>query len=239
MADIKTYITYFDDRQITEYNLSADENTILFKGNDTSYSGESINHLNTYYCELCTLYYVWKNNLKSDYVCFKQYRRPFDWEQLNTLPKDGEIICYNPLYLKYPIIVQYAASHGKKRSMELLRIIQELYGTNDVTKYFVSEKILFTNNSMTLKWNDFCDMCKFVFHVLDKIDQDYKLDYNPEKYEENAREYTEDGRFDYQRHWVAYIGERLVSYYIHAYLKPLVIPRLKDNGFYKPYQPNA
>ena len=37
---LKTYITYFDDNQIDEYNLKSDENTILFKGNDTSYSGE-------------------------------------------------------------------------------------------------------------------------------------------------------------------------------------------------------
>ena len=92
---MKTYITYFDDNQIKEYNLKADENTILFKGNDTSYPGESINNLNVFYCELCTMYYVWKNNLKSDYVCFKQYRRPFHYESIGRMPKMGEVITFD------------------------------------------------------------------------------------------------------------------------------------------------
>ena len=92
---LKTYITYFDDNQIDEYNLKSDENTILFKGNDTSYSGESINNLNIFYCELCTMYYVWKNNIESEYVCFKQYRRPFHYESIGRMPKIGEVITFD------------------------------------------------------------------------------------------------------------------------------------------------
>ena len=49
LGRLKTYITYFDDAQIGEYGLKADDNTILFKGNDTSYSGQSINNLNLFY----------------------------------------------------------------------------------------------------------------------------------------------------------------------------------------------
>ena len=105
--NIKTYITYFDDNQIEEYGLKGDDNTILFKGNDTSYKGKNINRLNTFYCELCTMYYVWKNNLKSDYVCFKQYRRPFNWEQASRLPEEGEIITYAPTYLYNPLYIHY------------------------------------------------------------------------------------------------------------------------------------
>ena len=72
--------------------------------------------------------------------------------------------------------------------------------------------------------------------VIDKIDGFYGLHYTYDKYEKNAQIYTEDGRLDYQRHWMAYIGERLVSCYIDLHLKPLTIERLKNNGFYKPYQ---
>lgn len=233
---IKTYITYFDDRQISEYGLEANEDTILFKGNDVSYSGDSINNLNTYYCELCTLYYVWKNNIKSDYVIFKQYRRSFDWKIADRLPSDGEVICYNPIAVSGTIIQQYAVCHGRKRATLLMDIIRDMYTSNsDVYRYFSRDNVLYTNNSMVLKWNDFTKMCDFVFGVLARIDKYFKLNYNPEKYKQNALEYTEDGRYDYQTHWVAYIGERLVSCYIRLYLNAITIPRLEGNGFFKPW----
>ena len=235
---IKTYITYFDDRQIEEYNLKADENTVLFKGNDTSYSGESINHLNTFYCELCTFYYVWKNNLRSDYVCFKQYRRLFDWNEYRDLPRKGEVVCYEPLIIPVNIAAQFCNCHGRKRAIDLIGYMMERFGKDsDVVRYFTRSNLMYTNNSVVLNWEDFCDLCEFVFGVLDGFDKHYKLGYDYKKYEKNARQYTEDGRFGYQMHWVAYIGERLVSCYIKTKLKPITIPRLKNNGFFQPYKP--
>ena len=234
---MKTYITYFDDNQIKEYNLKADENTILFKGNDTSYSGESINNLNVFYCELCTMYYVWKNNIKSEYVCFKQYRRPFHYESIGRMPKIGEVITFDKTKTDGLVINQYAYYHGRKRAIELYHILCTLFGgDSEEVAYFKDKQYMYTNNSMVLNWSDFCKMCDFVFGVIDKIDGFYGLHYTYDKYEKNAQIYTEDGRLDYQRHWMAYIGERLVSCYIDLHLKPLTIERLENNGFYKPYQ---
>lgn len=238
MKDIKTYITYFDDNQIDEYGLVEDENTVLFKGNDTNYSGDSINNLNTFYCELCTMYYVWKNNLKSDYVVFKQYRRPFDWESVGKLPEKGEVICYEPLDLsQIPVIYHYAVYHGKKRAYDLLSIIKKLFGENsDDLKYFQRGKVLYTNNTFAMMWDDFCKMCEYVFGITNEIEKFYKLNSSPTNYMLNAKKYTEDGRYDYQTHWMAYIGERLVSSYIATKMKPITIDRLEGNGFFKPYE---
>ena len=187
MDNIHTYITYFDDRQVEEYNLKEDENATLFKGNDTSYEGENINHLNIFYCELCTLYYVWKNNIKSDYVCFKQYRRPFEWQKLDILPKEGEVICYKNITMNFPIIIQYAMCHGRKRALSVIDTIKKLYGVNsEVYKYFTQSNEMFTNNSMVLRWDDFVKMCEFVFGVLDDLDKTYNLNYNYGKYSLNA-----------------------------------------------------
>ena len=234
---MKTYITYFDDNQIKEYNLKADENTILFKGNDTSYPGESINNLNVFYCELCTMYYVWKNNLKSDYVCFKQYRRPFNYKEVGRMPNVGEVITFDKTKTDGLVINQYAYYHGRKRAIELYHILCTLFGGDSKeVSYFKDKQYMYTNNSMLLNWSDFCKMCEFVFGVIDKIDGFYGLHYTYDKYEKNAQIYTEDGRLDYQRHWMAYIGERLVSCYIDLHLKPLTIERLENNGFYKLHQ---
>lgn len=240
MSNIKTYITYFDDAQISEYNLKEDEDTILFKGNDTSYPGDSINYLNIFYCELCTMYYVWKNNLKSDYIVFKQYRRPFDWESVGRLPKDGEVICYRNIVFNTQIFYQYAMCHGKNRLLSLLRLFEKKYGKDsDIYDYFTYSNIMFTNNSMVLRWDDFCKMCEFVFDVINEIDKYYNLNYKYDKYMKNAKKYTEDGRYDYQTHWMAYIGERIVSCYILKHMNPITIPRLEGNGFFKPYKKEA
>jgi len=234
---IKTYITYFDDRQVDEYNLKASDDVVLFKGNDTSYSGETINYLNTYYCELCTLYYVWKNNLKSDYVVFKQYRRSFDWKSVKRLPDNGEVICYYPIWMHESVIMQYAICHGRKRATDLMELLGEMYGKkSDCYGYFKNSSMLYTNNTMVLKWSDFCSMCEFVFGMLDEIDDFYGLSYDAEKYADNAYKYTEDNRYDYQTHWMAYIGERLVSCYIATKMKGIYVNRPEGNGFYKPYE---
>ena len=235
--NIKTYITYFDDNQIEEYNLKSDDNTMLFKGNDTSYSGETINNLNTFYCELCTMYYIWKNNMKSDYVVLKQYRRLFDWESVGKLPKEGEVICYEYIIMRDPVIQQYAICHGYKRAEDIFSIITNKVGSSsNEMRYFLTSHMMFTNNTMVLCWDDFCRMCEFVFGITEEIDKTYRLEHDHSKYMENAQAYTEDGRYDYQTHWMAYIGERLVSCYIATHLKPLMIKRLEGNGFYKPYQ---
>lgn len=237
MSNIKTYITYFDDRQIDEYNLVGDDNTVLFKGNDTSYEGKSINRLNVFYCELCTLYYIWKNNLKSDYVVLKQYRRPFEWESVGRLPDKGEVICYKPIVMNVNIMFQYAICHGKQRAIDLYNILASKYGTSsEIFDYFYGCNKMYTNNSMVLRWDDFCDMCKFVFGIIDEIDKYYNLNYSYNNYKLNAKKLTEDGRLGYQMHWVAYIGERLVSCYIYTRMKALTIPRLEGNGFYEPYE---
>lgn len=232
---LHTYITYFDDRQIEEYGLKQDDNTTLFKGNDTSYEGESINYLNTFYCELCTMYYVWKNNLYSDYVVFKQYRRPFNWEQLKGLPCPGEVITYEKTYLYNPLFIHYAICHGKKRAQDMMNLLH--IEDAECYNYWKESKYMYTNNSMVLNWSDFTKLCEYVFGMIDKIDKFYKLDYKPSRYAANGRQYTEDGRIDYQMHWMAYIGERLVSYYIFKNLKARTIPRLtENNGFFKPYE---
>ena len=90
---------------------------------------------------------------------------------------------------------------------------------------------------MLLKWRDFTKMCEYIFGVLGEIDKFYNLNYDYDQYALNAKKYTEDGRYEYQMHWMAYIGERLVSYYINKRLKVITIPRLADNnGFFKPYK---
>ena len=57
--EMTVWLTYHDDAQIEQYNLKEDETIRLFKGNNTEVKGENINHLNRFYSEMTTMYWVW------------------------------------------------------------------------------------------------------------------------------------------------------------------------------------
>ena len=78
MKYLTIWMTYHDDQLLTEYNLKETDTISLFKGNDTSVKGENINHLNKFYSELTTMYFVWKNRKESQLVGFCHYRRSFN-----------------------------------------------------------------------------------------------------------------------------------------------------------------
>lgn len=77
MNDLTIWLTYHDERQIQEYGLKETETIHLFKGNDVSIDGDNINHLNRFYSEMTTMYYVWKNRIESRQIGFCHYRRMF------------------------------------------------------------------------------------------------------------------------------------------------------------------
>jgi hypothetical protein len=111
-----------------------------------------------------------------------------------------------------------------------------LFGpTSAEVKYWKRCKVLLTNNTFIMNRGDFNKMCEFVFRVLFELDKRYKLDFNSDKYIENSYIYTEDDRYDYQQHFMAYIGERLTSMYIYLHLFPKFEKRLENNGFMTPY----
>ena len=87
--------SYYYDSQVKEYNLRNTYCVNLFNTNDLNMSGENqINYLNPYLGELVMMYYIWKNNLKSDYICISQYRRDFTYIDFDELDK-GKIQCYD------------------------------------------------------------------------------------------------------------------------------------------------
>ncbi len=64
MNDLTIWLTYHNDKQIQEFGLKETDTIRLFKSNDVSIAGDNINHLNRFYSELTTMYYVWKNRME-------------------------------------------------------------------------------------------------------------------------------------------------------------------------------
>ena len=171
----KIYCTFFDNSQISEYNLKETDILKLYNSNDLNIKEENINHINPYICELVTYYYVWKNQIKSDYVGFCHYRRH-----------------YNKIYYDYidDTHIQVFKLSGAEFHIEN-NLQQLLY---DYFKIYYPElynKIKFNENnkypylcclkmSYIMTWNVFNDICKFIFGFFDFIGETYNKDWKTE-----------------------------------------------------------
>ena len=139
MEDYKIYVTYHKDEQIEKFGLSEDANHVLFASHK-DIDGKNINNLNPVYSKMVTMYYVWKNAIKSSYVGFNHYRRNFD---VNRLPASGECQIYRILDFKDKTIYgQYAECHNSKDMDVILSLLDEKYGKeNQYTKYIKENEL--------------------------------------------------------------------------------------------------
>ena len=83
------WCSYHRDDIPKEYNLYNSKHFKLFNTNDISIYKDNINYLHDYLCDLTAYYYIWKNNLKSDYVGFCHYSKHFQHIDFDILNKFG------------------------------------------------------------------------------------------------------------------------------------------------------
>ena len=72
--DYKIWCTYHDKQLIKTHDLCETDNFKLFYTKD-NLAGYSLNYAQLYLNEFVTQYYIWKNQIKSDYVGFCHYNR--------------------------------------------------------------------------------------------------------------------------------------------------------------------
>ena len=172
--------SYYKDEQIKEYNLNNyKDNDIeikLFNTNDLNMSGDNqINYLNPYLGELPMMYYIWKNNLKSDYICISQYRRDITYIDYNELDKNKIQVIYrwdenNNVKLKNRIL-QYRDPSGKiKRT--LYKFLKEHYNLSNSELLKIKNKTIFRCMACfvwAMNWETYCKLCELIFGFLDSL----------------------------------------------------------------------
>ena len=138
MEDTVIWLTYHDDKQIKEFNIKEDGCIKLFKGNDINVSGDNINHLNRYYSEIVTLYYVWKNCIESKFVGFCHYRRKFSY--ICEMEK-GECQVLGINY-NNPVFSHYKVSHNYLDLYSIIDLLNDKYGErNKYSEYLLKGNI--------------------------------------------------------------------------------------------------
>lgn len=223
MKDLTIWMTYHKDQLITEYNLKETDTISLFKGNDTSVAGENINHLNMFYSELTTLYYVWKNRKESQLVGFCHYRRTFK-ECFDIDEGQCQVLGINR---RLPIFQQFKIAHNYQDMCDVIDILNEKYGIdNPYSEYMLKGNVFVPCCCFIMHYTDFDRLCNFLFPILFAWDKKNGLNMDPDKYMEKARR---DFRYDdvnYQCRAAGFLAERLISCYIVCNMKPFCIETL-------------
>ena len=208
MNELIIWLTYHNDKQIQEYKLKDTENIRLFKGNDTSVEGDNINHLNRFYSELTTMYYVWKNRIESRQIGFCHYRRPFN----NVFEVDEGQCQVLSINHGSPIFQHYKFAHNYQDMYDIVDVLNKLYGDkNPYSQYLLKGNVFIPCCCFIMNYSDFEKLCEWLFPILFAWDKKNGLNMDPTKYMEKAQR---DFRYDdvnYQCRAVAFLAERLIS----------------------------
>jgi hypothetical protein len=215
MKNLIIWQTYHDDVQIEQYHLHETDTIRLFKGNNLSVEGENINHLNKFYSELVTLYWVWKNNVRSKMVGFCHYRRIFG-RTIDLEDKSCQVLTVS----HFNVMGHYKSAHNYQDFYDAIDILNEQFGKNNkYSQYMLRSNVFIPFCSFIMHWEDFTRLCSFVFSVLFAFDDLHQLDMSPQHYMEKAQKDFRYDNVDYQCRAMSFLGERLISCWLFCEMK--------------------
>ena len=187
-------------------------NELGYCGDDT---GNNISKKNKNYCELTGLYWIWKNDKKSDVVGISHYRRYFikglfsrskkrilDYKKISKYLKKYDIILPKKETYKEIALEQFCLSSGHIDDLYKTRkIISELYP--DYVESFdliMNQNKMYQYNMLITTKKIYDDYCKWLFDILFELEKRVDL----------SNGYTE-----YQKRIYGFISERLLNVWVY------------------------
>lgn len=212
------WISYNKDVQISQYDLKEDSHHKLFAIHKPT-DGENINDLSPVYGSLVTMYYVWKNNIKSDYVGFNSYDCLFN---VVNIPDENKCQILQLLDFKSKTVYeQYSSCHNCDDINTVIKILDDKFGLdNKYTNYIQTEHRLIPNCCFLMSWDNFVKLCDFVFSVIQEfvirygLEQETVVDY----YNRVLLDFRKE-KAEYQSRLISFLGERLISAWIFTNLE--------------------
>lgn len=191
LDNLTIWCSYHNNNLIDEFNLDYIPSYIkLFNTNDLNITDDNINYLNPHLCEICTYYYVWKNQIKSNYVGFCHYRRFFSNLGKENIENFGvHYYCTFQCNLKHYICGYDRKTFKLDELFEYLRNLK-LFDEFKLYKYFYDPTFLVNipwKISYIFEWNIFNKICEIYFGFLKYIFGDFK---NIDIYKDTNRTYA-------------------------------------------------
>lgn len=213
---IKVYVVF--NRPFTQVNsdiLTQISPTDFGVGIIKSDTLNNINHLNYTLGELSSYYWVWKNDIISEYIGFFHYRRylsferdthltgrkieDFKWDYItiSNLLKDYDLIIPPKFRMGINAYQQYCVHHDKFLLDKAIEIIKSKYSSEyiDSMNTAMNNSYGYYCNLLICKREIFNNMMTFIFDILDGI-----------------KEYINSSS---QPRALGFVGERLYNIYIH------------------------
>ena len=162
--ELKIWCTYHDKNILKEYDLHNTSNIQLFFNDDFTLKKDNINYLHDYLGEMPTYYYVWKNQIKSNYIGFCQYRRHFTYINFDELYRNGIITYMNGLK------EIYNSSKHIVNDFIFMNFINFMYYKYHINAYdyiFKNEHKIAFHSMYIFRWDIFNEVCDFMFGFLD------------------------------------------------------------------------
>ena len=166
----KAYIPYYGDNIANDFNLKESEHIRLYNiKNDYG-----INKLHYHYSELVTAYYIWKNQIKSDYICLWDHRRYLTPINFDKLDNNMIQVYYNAYTELTPF--DYMIKEGVNEYI-IYQFIKYMIEIKGVDHDVIIDKIynkpwydkLWFHSCFNCNWEVFNNICEFIFGFLSYI----------------------------------------------------------------------
>lgn len=178
-------------------------------------TGDNISKKNSNYCELTAMYWIWKNDKKSDVVGITHYRRffsksslaaikkkPIEKNEINKLLNKFDIIVPNPQIMrKKTVFQQYSDSHFENDLNITRQVISEIY----------PEYLNSFDNVMKRNYYSACNMI-----ICNKHIYDYYMEWLFNILFEVEKRVDISNYDDYNKRIFGFISERLLNVWLNA-----------------------
>lgn len=181
---ISIYCTYHDPVLVEKYglnNLPEIYSLYYTKGNHEN----SLDCIQEFVNEFTTQYFVYKNNIKTDYVGFCQYSRRPQIKFDDFFKNNGIAIGYNWGEDSWANFEKIRFNDVITEDIETY--IKRNYKKNDrIYKYFVTNKSVmvpfYINELYLCKWCYFEELMKFLCGFVEYINTEYELNWDPQEW---------------------------------------------------------
>lgn len=167
----------------------AKENQLL---TDDFSDTENISVKNMSYCELTALFWIWKNDLESDYIGLNHYRRFFlsktnsnqilGEDETNLSLKENDIILPQKLKFRCTIEKYYCRTTGYEKDLQTLEsiIYKEYPDYLEAYRLFLSGHEMVYANMFVMSRELLSQYCKWLFEILFQVEKIIDItDYTP------------------------------------------------------------
>jgi len=195
---------------------------------------DNIFYLHPFLCEFVAMNYVWKNNIKSDYIGFFHYRRLLNIDNILQNIKENPNITYikgniysDFQHVIFPMLEDSSIYNDFKEY--LIKYDPFMYEVYNET-YENANNIINGRSIFICKWDNFCNMCQFMFGFIQNFISTYRtIDYilfiNKEIGLQHGQSYGNDNYVSWNYtnknvyRFFAYILEYLCGLYIEYDIK--------------------